>query len=435
VVLKNGFMLGLLLAGFAGSAVAQSTATRPPSFGAAPRINPGNVSRQIGIRAGVEASYDSNVFGVSDAAIGTGSIQNRSKDDFSLSPTLQLDILLPFGRQSAFLRGTIGYDFYQKNSELNRERILLDAGANLNLISSCSAVVSGSYARSRSNAGDVFAVSPVPIATRNNTEERKSVGVQSQCGGGIGLTPTFGYQHTETRNSTPLFRFNDSNQDAFDASIGYQRPSLGRLAVYGSYSKGEYLNRNILGVPDSLAPGAPRDGVTSYSAGVRFERNIGSRVSGAIAAGYSWVDPKALGSRKFRGSSYSLNVNLRPTDRLSVDLLASRSADLSNSIFASYAVTEIYSLNGTYRLNPKIAVNFGSSVQNRDFREASPVIDQSAFVREDEFYRAYVGFAYDLNRRLRLNGLVSQQRRKSDSALFNYNNTTVSLGASFALGR
>lgn len=62
-------------------------------------------------------------------------------------------------------------------------------------------------------------------------------------------------------------------------------------------------------------------------------------------------------------------------------------------------------------------------------------IDGAAFISEDEFIRAYAGVVYDLNRRLRLNTLVSQQRRKADNPLFNFNNTTFSVGASLALGR
>lgn len=433
--LKNKAWLGLLLLGSADIATAQTTSTHPPSFGAAPRINREAAPvRHIGIRAAVDASYDSNALGVSDALIQRGSLVGRSKDDIQITPSLLLDILVPFGRQSAFLSGQLGYDFYVNNSQLDRERIGLDGGVNLRVVGSCATTISGSYIRQRSNAGDVFALSPVPIADRTNTEERTSIGGDATCGGPVGLSPSFGYRHSQVRNSSRFFELNDSNQDAFNASLGYQRPSLGRIAIYGSYVEGEYTRRNVLGLP-AIFPGIPNDGVKSYSVGGRFEREIGSRISGAVSVGFSWVNPKAVFSQKFRGSTYSVNLNVRPTDRMSVDLLASRAADLSNTVFATFAITEIYSLNGTYRLNRKMAVNFGSSYQTRDYRQNAQVIDQTATVSNDDFVRAYVGMVYDLNDRVRLNGLVSQQRRKSDNSFFNYNNTTVSVGASLALGR
>jgi hypothetical protein len=438
--LKKTRWLVLLLSGAAEAAFAQTTATRPSSFGAAPRVNAGAPARQVSVRASLEASYDSNVFGIGD---DPRLLAGRSKDDFSLTPSLLIDVILPFGRSSAYLRGQLGYDFYMQNSQLNRERIALDGGANVAVLGSCTTSANMSYSRLRSNAGDIFiidpAIDPDLRRIRDNVEERKSIGGRLSCGGAIGLSPSVGYNHTEVRNSATFFRPNDSNQDAVDVSLGYQRPSLGRIALYGSYAEGEYLGRDVFGGLRGISAFDPNnlDGVKNYSAGVRFERNIGSRISGAVAVGYSWVDPKAVNSRRFRGNNYSVNLNLRPTDRLSVDLLATRSADLSNTVFATYALTEVYSLNGSYRLNPRLVLNFGSSYQTRDYRTEVEVIPGFGFtfVDKDRFTRAYVGAVYDLNRRLRLNGLFSQQGRKSNDQRFNYTNSTVTVGVSYRLGR
>ncbi|MFD1610315.1 outer membrane beta-barrel protein [Sphingomonas tabacisoli] len=423
--------LALLLIGCGEAAIAQTTSPRPPVVGSPGRPNRGAPERHIGIRADVDVNYDSNVYGVSDQLAPTRLVGGRSKDDISITPSLQLDILLPLGRQSVFARGGIGYDFFTKNSELNRARINMDVGANLQVTNFCTTTIDGTYLRTRSNAGDV--VDPVDgsVLRLNNTEEFKSIGARADCGSGFGISPGLGYRHSETRNSKSAFKFNDSNQDSFDGSIGYQRPTLGRLSIYGSYSTGEYLNRDILGLPVQLT-GLPHDGVKSYSAGGRFERNIGSRISGVLSLGYSWVDPKAQASKKFRGSSYSAQINVIPTNRMSLDLLASRSAELSNTTFASFSITEVYALNGTYRLNPRIALNFGASQQTRDFRQTATAANP---ITNDKFTRFYGGFVYDLNRRIRLNGLVSQQHRGANDARFRYSNTTASLGVSLSLGR
>lgn len=428
---KNAWV-ALLLIGCGEAAIAQTTASRPPTIGSAGR--PSEQERHISIRAAVDASYDSNTFGLSDLLVERGALRGRSKDDFSFTPSLSIDAFLPFGRKSVYARGSIGYDFFARNTQLNRENINLGLGGNIQVTNSCSAGADANYTRSRSNAGDVFAVSDVPLVRDVNTVEYRSYGVQAQCAGLIGISPSVGYRHSETRNNTSLFGFNDSNQDTFDASIGYQRPTLGRLSIYGNYSKGEYPNRNVLGLPNTI-PGIPQDGVTSYSAGMRFERSIGSRISGAASFGYSWVDPKAIFSQKFRGTTYSLSVNIIPTNRMSLDVITSRSAQLSNSVFASYSVTDIRAINGTYKINDRLSANFGVSQQRRNYRETAAVVDQSAFISKDKFTRAYGGFAYNLNRRIRLNGLVSQQRRQTDNPLFRYNNTTATLGASLSLGR
>jgi len=428
---KNAWV-ALLLIGCGEAAIAQTTAPRPPVFGSAGR--PSEPERHVTIRAAVDASYDSNVFGLSDALIERGSLKGRSKDDFSFTPTLSLDLFMPFGRKSVYARGSVGYDLFASNSQLNRLNVNLGLGGNVQVTNSCSAGANLNYTRSRSYAGDVFAVSDVTQVRPGNTVEFRSYNVQGQCAGAVGISPSLGYTHSETRNQVSFFEFNDSNQDTIDASIGYQRPTLGRLSIYGNYSKGEYPNRNVLGLPNVI-PGIPQDGVTSYSAGARFERSIGTRISGAASIGFSWVDPKSIFSQKFRGTTYSLSLNIIPTSRMSLDVVASRSAQLSNSVFASYSVVDVYSLNGTYKVNDRLSANFGVSQQKRDYHETAASVDRGAFLSKDKFTRAYGGFVYNLNRRIRLNGLVSQQRRQADNPLFRFNNTTATLGVSLLLGR
>lgn len=427
--MDNRAWLALLLIGWGEAAIAQTTSARPPSFGSAGRAATGVPARQIGIDAGVNVTYDTNIFGISDTVPLPAGFQ---KDDVAITPSLQLNIVLPFGRQSAYARGGIGYDFYMHNTRQNRERINLGLGANLQIVNGCSESVSGTYVRQRSNTGDIFFVlsglPPSDIrALNDNTEESKSVGISAICGGAIGITPGFGYSHTELRNSNPLYKLNDSNQDSFNGSIGYSRPTLGRIAIYGTYSTGSYPNRI--------------DSVKSYSIGGQFSRNIGSRISGTASLGYTWVNPKGSPDpltgkeRPFRGSSYSLSLNVIPTERLSVDLLASKSAELSNSVFSTFSITDVYSFNSTYRLNNRIDLNAGVSYQSRDYRLSVRALDLKTTLSNDKFTRAYGGFVYTLNRRVRLNGLVSQQWRHADNALFRYSNTTASLGVSFSLSR
>jgi hypothetical protein len=119
---------------------------------------------------------------------------------------------------------------------------------------------------------------------------------------------------------------------------------------------------------------------------------------------------------------------------MSVDLIASRSGNLSNSVLASFSVTEVYAINGTYKANERLDLNFGTSLQKQNFRQVAGTVDGLEALRKDKFNRTYGGFAYNLNRRIRLNGLVSHQRRSADNLLFRYNNTTASLGVSVSLG-
>ena len=104
-------------------------------------------------------------------------------------------------------------------------------------------------------------------------------------------------------------------------------------------------------------------------------------------------------------------------------------------MISSLSVSEVYSINATYRLNQRVDLNVGTSLTKQNFHQTARTIDQVEFISKDKFTRTYGGFVYNLNRRLRLNGLVSHQRRSADNPLFRYSNTSATLGVSLSLGR
>ena len=87
--------------------------------------------------------YDSNV-AASDAAFAAA--RGIKPSDVIINPTVRLDLARPVGRQTVFLLATAGYDFYARNSRLNRENILVNPGV-LGQFSRCEYDVSGSYSR------------------------------------------------------------------------------------------------------------------------------------------------------------------------------------------------------------------------------------------------------------------------------------------------
>lgn len=385
---------------------------------ASAQINQGADVHRVVIRPTIQLLYDSNVFRANDLIVVP---PGRSRDDLRATPSLDLDISIPVGRQLLFLSGEVGYDFYVNNTQLNNARINLSGGADLRVLRTCSTKITGSYARRQSNFADIFATVVLP-----NTEERKGVDVQASCGGAIGFAPSIGYGHEEVSNSSPFFKTFDYRTDRFNGSLAYQRPSFGALAIYGNYARTAYPNRQFVTFPSFQTV---TDGVQSYSAGVRFSRNIGSRINGSISIGYSWVDPKLFTVNKFRGASYELDLNLRPSERMQLEVLASRSAEVSNLANVSYSITDLYGLNGTYQLNRKARLTYGASYQTRDYRgsqQAGPFLP----IKNDTLTQGSVGLAYDLGRRITLTSNFTQEKRTADNPFFNYISSRVMLGAS-----
>jgi predicted porin len=412
---KIAYGLGLLLAGTAGAAAAQTPGMGGGQGPAGPN------ERRVEIRPSAQLIYDTNVYRVGEGF----DLGGLARDDVRVTPSVDAIIALPVGRQTVFLNGNVGYDFYRRNSRLDRERIALSGGAQLRAGQRCSATVTGGYVRQQSDFTDVFATLAVP-----NTDERRSIDVQASCGGAVGLTPSFGYRHDESRNSSDLFRPLNTNSDTFNASLGYQRPTFGVLSIYGTYTTSAFPERRFL-TPTGLV----RDGVENYSAGISFERQIGRRITGTVALGYTWVNPRLDDTPDFRGVSYRAAIDVRPNDDFTVNLTASRNVEVQNFVAASYSITDLYGLTGTYQFNPRLRMNFGSSYQKRDFRAGPQLGGLPGFLLlpEDKVITGNVGLSYDVTRRLTLTTGFVQERRDSNNQIFNFKSSVVTAGISLLL--
>ena len=78
---------------------------------------------KVGVRA--ESYYDDNI-SRSSSVLTTQ--RNLSKDDYVLLPAVTATLVQPFGRQSVFLNGDVGYAFHRYNDELNRRRAKVSGG-------------------------------------------------------------------------------------------------------------------------------------------------------------------------------------------------------------------------------------------------------------------------------------------------------------------
>jgi hypothetical protein len=375
--------------------------------------------RRLSIRPTIQLIYDSNVFKVNPrAALGAG----PQTSDVSVSPGLNVDISLPLGRQRVYLSGFAGYDFFLRNSRLDRERIALTGGADLRLVGSCAATTELTYGRSQGDLANGLSLFAIP-----NTEERVTLRADARCGGPIGLQPGIGYTREKIENSNNAFAVGNSVSDTYRASLAYVRPTFGSLSAFGSYTDARYNDR-------TTATGAPifGEGIESYVVGLRFERQIGARLRGSIAGGYNWVNPK-LGGRSFRGPNYDASIDYRASERLNLSFAAARRAELPNLLNVQYSITDNFNFRAVYQANPRLDLNMGASYSKRDLRQSSAAVGLPFFADRDELTQLNLGAGYLIGRKLRLNAGFSHQRRRSDNDFFRYNANQVSIGASYEL--
>lgn len=376
--------------------------------------------RQMDIGVDVSGSYDSDVLRGDTIRRVRPDAQN---EDFVITPRLTADIVAPIGRQSAFLNGQVGYQFYQNNSFLNRESINGEGGFRLRPIRNCVATVTGRYTQQQSQLYDI-----IDGFDPTNVEKIGGVSADVGCQTASGLAPSFSAGRTRAKNSSIVRKFNEYVSDNVQASLGYSRPQLGTLSVYASIAKSRYPLRR------ALLPGLPADGADVYSTGVGYERQIGTRLSGKANLGYTRVNPRLPGTPDFKGASWNVDLTYDSRNRFRGTVSFARSVEQSNRLGDTYGINTSLRLNGEYAFNDRFRLTGGVAYIRRK-QEQSPLFQLPNFNSRDRTVSVYsrltagnvgpVGIAFD----------VSREHRKSVVPIYNYGSTRFGVTATFRWGR
>jgi len=398
-LLKTGLIIGVIAGSTAGMASAQTT-DMPV--------------RRIDIGLGAQLDYDSNV-------LRSGSnVSGRGKDDIIASPTLNTDILLPFSRNSLYLNGTLAYRFYRHHTELNREAINLNGGGELRLGQRCAIDGDVSWRRQQTDLGDIYdALDP------KNTEQSLTESARASCNRGLGFAPSAGVTHRTVTNSAQIRKENNFNVDTVDVALGYSRPLFGTIAVYGIWSDATYPDRI------AIAPGA-NDGTRTYQLGVRYERDIGTRLRGKVSLGWSKVNPKLAGVPGFQGLFYSTDITALVNERLQLAVSAARTVEQSNLLSISYSITDMANAEARYAFSPLVRLVVGATWTRRNLHRSPAVLDP-VFVPDDRLWDLHARLSFRHSNRLSFGLDASYRDRQSRTNFDNYNSFRAGISAQFTL--
>lgn len=365
--------------------------------------------RRFDIGASAAAIYDSNFLRLPDEpAFGL----ERERDEVRLTPALTVDLVMPLGRQSVYLAGLVGYDFYSNNKELDRERIELRGGGNIRF-SRCSSQLGVEFSRQQSDLADI--IEPAPI---KNAETRWLFSGDMSCRFGAALTPSVGYTHERIKNSDPARQTGNYSTDSVRGAIGFSRPAFGEIALTASYQRGRYDERG--------GPAGASDRIDTYTAGARFTRDFGSQLVGSVSAGWTKVNPNLPGVEPFSGLSYSADLTFTPGTRIQATIGAAREAQQSNLLAISYAIVDDYRAQATYVLSDRVRLSAGANYTKRSLKDSS-LTPGAVLQDKDNSLRLIAGATYSPNYRLNLSLDASRERRRSSNDLFDYDNFMVAL--------
>lgn len=298
------------------------------------------------------ATYYTNASGSSDTI---ATLRGLNKEDVVYAPSINLNLVEPLGGATVFLAGYVGYDIHQRNTNLDRERISVQGGANARL-AICDTTLSGIYARSQSDLTDL-----VVLAT-NNTQETITVALDATCSTGGRLTPSFGVAQTWSTNSAIQYLTQEYETTSANAALAYAAGSMGTFSLIGSFARTDYPNRFFL-----LPTGLQTDGYNMYTGGVRYENDIMPNLNLTASVSGTRLETDNNVGASFDGITYDAALNFRASSRVNFHVGLGRQTKPSMYLNSSYSVSENYFAGADYRISARITAAINASQVHSDF--------------------------------------------------------------------
>lgn len=359
--------------------------------------------------ARLRIEYNDNIRRLSDdrSAEDAGLV---SRADWLFSPTLSLKAGRAIGRQQLFFVSSFGRDFYARNTELNRNNILLNGGVLGTLGARCNWRLQGGW-QSRATRFDQFGV-VLPSTTRTTN---LNAGGGCRSAGGLGFN--LGYDRGWFRNELESRRLANSDSQGVNGSISYALGERGDLSIQGFWRESE--------LPNQTLPNGERNGteIKGASGGVNYR--IGPSLRAGVALGFTRADPRSPFSQSFSGATWNLSLDYSGP-RLGASVGASRGVSGGNGGFATYQVGTNVRALVRYRTGQRISLSAGWSYDDSDNRGFEDV-EETGRLDRSRTHRLQAGADYALNQLLQVGLDVNHQNRSADPDIYAYKSTGVVL--------
>jgi hypothetical protein len=399
--------------GIAGLVIAPAAClTATPASAQSFPGTPGELGgRTVTIEASARALYDSNVARGSSAVAG---VRDLREDDITYTPAVAVNVVLPVARSAVFLRGSVGYDFHQYNTILDRERIGLSGGV-ASSVGPCGGTLNAGYSRQQSDQQDL------ELTVTKNTQEVISGGLQISCPIGPTISPFFGVQAASTENSASDGVAN-SDLITYSGGVSYINKLIGTLNLFASYGETSYkeprgatiINRN--------------SDFNNLQVGVSISRPIGARLSGRATFSYSRAEVEDdLASDTYTGFSGSGALTYRVNPRSEVTVSYERSTNPSVQEGSAYTLLSAIQVQGGYRLSNRLRASLGARWSERSYR--GDIIASPTRIADEDTRSVFGSLHTTLGRDTRLTLDARYEDRNTNLTIFNYDAYQVGLTA------
>jgi hypothetical protein len=372
-------------------------------------------ANRINISGVVTETYDSNI-SRSNAAVAAA--RGVTPGDSITAPAITVDIRVPVSRQSVFLKGSVGYNFYARNTILNSADINLLGGVEL-LVRNCKGTLSGDISYEQSD------LQQLSLAVTKNINDTRSVSLAGSCGPAVGFAPTLSLTQTWSDNSSPELRSQNYGDFDVTAGLAYRRPLFGELSAYFSYDDTTYAETNLPALALVL-----QNGYRNYAAGIRYDRRFGARIEGDIKVGYTSVQPTARTVPGFEGPTFGGDLTFRFSRLLQAQLSFSRAVNPQNQAGVTYGIDNTVSGSISYSVGRKLSLAAGASGESNSYRGRPLFIVVNQAVTSERIWDVFASAKYQLNRRIGFGLDYTHEQRDANPAAFSYTDDRIGLSIS-----
>ena len=360
------------------------------------------------VMLGGTVSYDSNVFRNPDSA--------NPQSDIVSTGYVGLRIDKPYAQQRFFLDATATAYRYDKFNYLNFDGLDYRAAWYWHLTPR----MKGTLSATRAENPTVFEET---LGQQRNviTNENYVFNLDGWLVGGWHLL--VGASRADQTSDQPFQATTDFRSVSGEAGIKYLTPSGNSITVTPRWTEGEYLH-SIFDPTDSL-----NDNYNQFEG--EFQANWILSGYSTVTGRLAWVERRHdyfPEQRDFSGATGDLGYKWTPTDKLSLEWIASRRIRPYHNIVNSYVVDDVLSFTPVWRALDKVILRMRLELVESDYRGG--LAASSVAQRSDTTISAQVGADWMLLRSVTLGASLKYQERTSNNLLNEYDDTIAKVSAS-----
>jgi hypothetical protein len=333
----------------------------------------------------------------------------------------EASIQRPLGRNTIAAQAFVGYDFYRKNTRLNRERISASVDASVNA-GPCLVHLTPSFSRRQSEFSDLSFLDLPSLEGVRNTQTEQNYAGELRCGSATGLRPLVRYAHGSGNNSHPARKLVNFRSDTYAAGVGYSNVVLGDYDV--SFERADFRHPNR---PAALANGYRSDAIT-----ISGSRNIGSILVAQGHLAFTKLNTNGSAVANFKGITWGVSGTLTPLPALRVQGAFSQSVNPSLGTAALYSRNRNINLNASYALSSRTSVTLGAARATRLYRGDVGTLGPPLTNDRRDTFSGQVNFQPSNRLSFTLN--AAHERRNANGTIYDYKNTYFVLTTRFSLG-